>query len=125
MDNLQAMIDGFCANEQRIRAGEQMTLGRVIEILESMPEDLEIDQLGSLNSYRGYYCDLAFSPDGGLKTVKEILVAFRAAMGKIFTGYKGGDYVMGEITPIWIANYGCCGVKLMAIHKDGTIETEN
>ena len=31
--------------------------------------------------------------------------------------------MMGESTPIWIADYGCCGVKIMAINNDGSIET--
>jgi hypothetical protein len=30
------------------------------------------------------------------------------AIGKTYTGYKGGEYVMGKVTPVWVANYGNC-----------------
>jgi hypothetical protein len=30
---------------------------------------------------------------------------------------------MGARTPLWIASYGRCGQKLMAVHAGGKIET--
>ncbi|MBK8184749.1 MAG: hypothetical protein IPK63_18480 [Candidatus Competibacteraceae bacterium] len=39
-----------------------------------------------------------------------------------FECYKGGRYVMGEMTPVWVADHGCCGVKLIALRDDGKIE---
>jgi len=30
---------------------------------------------------------------------------------------------MGALTPLWIATYGCCGQKLMAVLAGGEIET--
>jgi len=53
----------------------------------------------------------------------DLLEECKAAMGQVFYGYKGGDYVMGALTPVWLASYGCCGQKLMALHVDGEIET--
>lgn len=44
-------------------------------------------------------------------------------MGRVFSGWKGGDYVMGALTPLWVAEKGCCGQKLMAVRADGEIET--
>jgi hypothetical protein len=44
-------------------------------------------------------------------------------MGQVFGGYKGGDFVMGALTPVWVADYGCCGMKIMALHAGGKIET--
>ena len=124
MNHLQALIDGINANLQRERAESQMTLGRMIKRLEELPEDLEIVGFGKLGSYRGYYSDLAFEPDTEPKTVKQLLRECKSAMGKVFIGYKGGEYVMGELTPLWVANYGCCGERLVAINDDGTIEIE-
>jgi hypothetical protein len=124
MDKIQAMINGMNAEFQRERAGSQMTLGRMISILSEMPKDLEVKGLGDLDSYRGYYCDLAFEPSGDAKTVEELLEICCGAMGKVFEGYKGGEYVMGAKTPLWLAFYGDCGDKIMGINKDGTIETE-
>jgi len=46
-------------------------------------------------------------------------------MGKVYEGYKGGDYVMGANTPLWIGEYGSAGgIKLIAIHSDGSMKTE-
>lgn len=123
MDKLQAMIDGMMAEQQRERADTQMTLGDVITALESLPKDTEVEGLKRLMSYRGYYSDLAFEQEHGKRPAREILTMCRAAMGKVFTGYKGGDFMMGESTPMWIAEYGCCGVKITAINQDGSIET--
>jgi hypothetical protein len=123
MNDMQAMVNGMSANWQRERAESQMTLGNVIEFLESVPDDLKISGLGELDSYRGYYSDLAFAPDEASRTSGDILAECNKAMGKVFTGYKGGDYVMGELTPLWVASYGCCGKKLILINPDGTLET--
>ena len=123
MDALQAMVNGMSAQWQRERSESQMTLGKLIADLEAMPADTEVRGLESAHSYRGYYCDLAFEPIKAKVKVSSLLAECKAAMGKVFTGYKGGDYVMGESTPVWISHYGTTGQKLMAIHKDGTIET--
>ena len=29
-------------------------------------------------------------------------------MGATFEGYKGGDFLMGKNTPLWVANYSYC-----------------
>jgi len=118
MDNLQALIDGMSADWQRERAGTQMTLGDLIKKLENTPGDTKITGLGELDSYRGYYCDLAFVPTSETRTASDVLDACRSAMGKVFTGYKGGDFVMGELTPLWVADYGCTGMKLTGINTD-------
>lgn len=122
MDHLQALVNGLSAEWQRERAGTQMTLGQLIETLESMPDGTVVEGLGELDSYRGYYCDLAFEPLPSKKPASEILDVCREAMGKVFTGYKGGDYVMGALTPVWVANYGDTGMRLMGIDADGKLE---
>lgn len=122
--NLQHMIDGMNAASQRERAAsEQMTLGELIDTIENWPADREITGLCNPHSYRGYYCDLAFEPCEKT-TAGELLTACRAAMGRVFTGYKGGDYTMGESTPVWVADYGSCGLKLISLGSDGTITLE-
>ena len=121
--NLQALMDGMNAQWQRERAETQVTLGKLIAVLESMPEGAEVANLNSAHSYRGYYSDLAFERDEGTRPAADLLAECKAAMGQVFCGYKGGDYVMGALTPVWLANYGCCGPKLMALHAGGEIET--
>lgn len=121
--DLQAMMDGMSAQWQRERAETQLTLGKLIEVLEAMPSDTQVANLCDPDSYRGYYSDLYFKRQDGTRPAIELLADCKAAMGKVFTGYKGGDYVMGALTPLWIATYGCCGQKLMAVHPGGDVET--
>jgi hypothetical protein len=120
--DIQAMVDGMSARWQRERSETQMTLGRLIADLEAMPADTDVSGLAEPHSYRGYYCDLAFEPTSGTVKAGALLAECKSAMGQVFTGYKGGDFVMGALTPVWVAHYGCCGEKLIAIHQDGKLE---
>jgi len=121
---LQAMVDGMSAQWQRERAESQMTLGKFIELLAAMPADFLIDGLGEPDSYRGYYSDLAFGREPEKVTAGALLAMCRAAMGQVYQGYKGGDYMMGANTPLWVAHYGSCGEKLMGINPDGSLITQ-
>jgi hypothetical protein len=120
---MQAMLDGWSADWQKQRAETQMTLGKLIKTLEEMPPESEVANLHDAHSYRGYYCDLAFEIGAGTIKAAELLTQCHAAMGQVFCGYKGGDYTMGANTPLWIASYGDCGRKLMAVPADGSVET--
>ncbi len=86
-----------------------MTLGELIQILESQDPGLEVP-LGFYHphSYRGFYDELAFEPLENT-TVGAMLEAARSAVGKTYEGYKGGDYTMSEYTEVYLAHYGCCG----------------
>lgn len=114
------MMDGMSAQWQKERAESQMTLGKLIERLESLPPETMLD-LAEPHSYRGYYSDLAFEK-GDEITAAAALTMCRAAMGEVFQGYKGGDFQMGRNTPVWRASYGCCGQKIMGVRDDGTLE---
>ena len=120
---MQDLFDGVLKRMERARAETQMTLGEVIARLKELPPDLIIKGLGDLDSYRGYYSDLAFGPDERGRTVERLLGECTDSMGKVFYGYKGGEYPMHALTPLWVAPYGHCGLKLIAINGDGTIET--
>lgn len=121
--NLKAIMDGWSADMQRQRAKTQMTLGKLIAALEAMPGNAEVANLRRAHSYRGYYDDLAFERDAGTRPAVDLLTECRAAMGRLFCGYKGGDFLMGEWTPVWIAEYGCSGLKLMSLDADGNVKT--
>lgn len=116
----QAMVDGMGAAWQRERAASQMTLGELIAVLRVQPPEREITGLSHPHSYRGYYRDLAFEPTDGTVTVRELLeVCERGCMGRTFEGYKGGDFVMGEQTPVWIARWGIASrQRLMGLDID-------
>ena len=116
------MINGFNDDSQRQRAKTQMTLGGMIERLSQLDPDMQIDGLAEPHSYRGYYVDLAFETSDAMP-VSEMLSMANDCMGETFEGYKGGDFTMGRTTPVWIADYGCCGLRLMGINDDGTFVT--
>ena len=121
--NIQALMNGLSQEWQRERAKTQLTLGCLIAALEAMPLGAQVANLQDPGSYRGYYEDLYFERQFGTRPASELLADCRAAMGKVFVGYKGGDFVMGELTPLWVATYGCCGERLLAIHAGGEIQT--
>jgi hypothetical protein len=123
MLNMQALVDGMSAQWQRERAATQLTLGALIAAIEKMPADAHVANLRDPDSYRGYYSDLYFERHDGTRPAAELLAECKAAMGQVFTGYKGGDFVMGALTPLWVASYGNCGSKLMAVHAGGELET--
>jgi hypothetical protein len=124
MMNLEALVDGMSAQWQRERAATQLTLGAMIAALEAMPADAQVANLRDPGSYRGYYSDLYFHQGEGTRSAAELLAECKGAMGQVFTGYKGGDYVMGELTPLWISTYGhSSGTKIMAVHAGGQVET--
>ena len=122
MSDLQTWMDGMSVQWQKERAATQLTLGEMIDFLKTLPSDVEIVGLGELNSYRGYYSDLAFEPTMTKRKVEELLEACQSAMGQVFEGYKGGDFMMGALTPLWVAAYGNCGNKLLAINSHGTLQ---
>ena len=123
MHPLQAMVDGMTAQLARDRAETQMTLGKLIAALEAMPDDAKVANLREPDSYRGYYSDLFFERHDGTRPASELLAECKAAMGNVFTGYKGGEYVMGALTPLWIASHGCLGKKMMDVRAGGAFTT--
>jgi hypothetical protein len=54
-------------------------------------------------------------------TVEEWIEILKEAIGKTFTGYKGGDYTMSKNTPVWLAEYGCSSFKI----DDKKLDREN
>lgn len=125
-DPFVSMINGAMAsiNEQRKHDAENMRLGQLIEKLESIdPEKTVITTAGTsvkgFDSYRGYYEDLAINPDDDdWMNVGELLKKANEARGKVFTGYKGGDFPMHDDTLLWMASYGNSGgIALAAVEE--------
>lgn len=116
------------------------SLGDLITELSSRPSDQSVvfDFGGfrptTVDSYRGYYCDLALGFDGartyseedadidhasqGFRHTKvsDLLTELRSAIGRTFEGWKGGDFRMTEQTRLWVANPGkCSGTAIVGI----------
>ena len=98
-----------------------MVLGEWIDTLAALPADYLVEMdTGNLPtrlcSWRGVYAELTLDsePPAGRygnrpvepRTVAALLKDARAADGKTFEGYKGGDYAMSLTTPIWADEWG-------------------
>lgn len=89
-----------------------MMLKQLIENLEQLDPNLVVPNgFGNPHSYRGYYEDLAFEPMENV-TVGQMLADAKESLGKTFTGYKGGEFKMGEYTDVFLAEHGYCGEEL-------------
>lgn len=95
-----------------------MDLGQLITRLAGEHPD-QVVPIGFANphSYRGFYHELAFEPAPTV-TVGAMVEAARSAVGRTFTGYKGGDYTMTAYTPVWLAAYGATGEGIGPILLD-------
>jgi len=112
--DIQAMFNAMSAMGKSTRSGYHLTLGRLIAALKNADPALlvEADCGGTVDrftSYRGYYEDLAITPSDAPITVGELLKKANEANGREFNGYKGGDFLMDNATPLWIAPYGSSG----------------
>jgi len=88
------------------------TLGQLIQILESTPQDLRVPRgFSNPHSYRGYYDELAFEPAVNV-TVAEMLADAKSVHGQTFEGWKGGEYTYSDHTPVWLAMQGRTGESL-------------
>ena len=120
--SIQLEINALSEQWRKERSQTQMTLGKLIDQLSSMRDKDYIQGFGSPHSYRGYYSDLAFEPSDNEISVFSALEICKSAMGEVFEGYKGCEFQMGRNTPIWMANYGRTGMKIVSLSEDGKFE---
>lgn len=134
--DLQQLLDNAVATHrsEQLKTSPIMTVGEAIAILENSEleytnhEDKVSDKhvrfdFGymrpeGLSSWRGIYAELAigYSEESVEVTAKEFLEELKESVGKSYTGYKGGDFVMGKATPLHVDNYGhCTDTALVAI----------
>lgn len=107
---------------------KQWTLGDMIDAIakEATPGGWCYTALGhrpgDWHSYRGYYDQLALDWSEDRRDVmppmsmEEFGAATRACLGRVFTGYKGGEYAMNRSTPLWLSTYGdASGVAIVGL----------
>ena len=93
-----------------------MYLKDLIEWLEQQDQNAAvIDGFGSPHSDRGYYRKLAFKPVP-VTTFGQMLTHAKSALGRTFSGYKGGEYLMDEFSECRIGEYGVSGEDITSIH---------
>lgn len=89
-----------------------MVLIELIEWLEKQDRNAVVPNgFSSPHSDRGYYHNLAFTPQSESR-IQDMLAHAKGALGRTFEGYKGGQYTMGEHTEVFIGEYGECGEEI-------------
>lgn len=140
--DLQSMLTNAVAagRNERMKTSKQLTLGELILLIEPLKKtyidyqekeqpknvvfNFEYIRPTGLDSWRGSYAELAieFSSEGEYLSVEKFLSMLKEAIGKTYTGYKGGEFVMGKSTPLWVANYGNSGNTGVVGIKDDEYE---
>ena len=101
-----------------------MTLGELIIVLrKESPSKVVKLGFNNPNSYRGYYDQLAFELARKV-SVSSMLRCAEESLGKVFEGYKGGDFKMDEWTEVWLAAYGSCGDQLSGLLLEYMLKDE-
>jgi len=137
--DFQKMVDNSieAKRAEEMKTSEQLTLGELILKLEAIdPQwenhekemrdkvvafEFEYLKPTGLSSWRGSYRELAIEFDGGKEySVKEFIKELKGAVGKTYQGYKGGDFLMGKATPLWVANDGNSGETAVVDIRDDT-----
>lgn len=130
--NLQDQIDRTikAARAVQFAASDQLNLGQLIDALDAIPLrdepqrvafDFEYASPTTFDSWRGVYAELALGFDfNTVKRLPDMIAEAKAAVGKTFEGYKGGDFTMTRDTPVWVANYGKAGsTAIVGVYDDG------
>lgn len=130
--DMQTVISMMSKEWELDRSKNMVTIIELVSMLSEYDENLEvlIDDVEAgyvyptgLSSYRGYYTDIqiefAHAKHGDINTttVGNLISDLSEAIGKTYTGYKGGDFTMSKITPVWIDNYGRCR-NIVVTHVD-------
>ena len=122
-NDIDLIMKGLSEQWAEERSRTQLTLGKLIAALEKLPADQPVTNLTNPHSYRGYYRDLAFEQGEGTQPAGQLLALCRGAMGQVFTGWKGGEFAMTALTPLWVAEHGCTGLRIMKLTKKGKVVT--
>lgn len=123
---IEEMLEAMESGMRSTRTTYHLTLGEAIKQLRALHPGhrvtFDYDERitpGDAESYRGYYEDLALEPSESPVDVSSFLSVLESALGETFMGYKGGDYVMDEDTPLWAAKYGSCGRAITGLRLEG------
>lgn len=89
-----------------------MNLGELIDRLSREDQNKVIyNGICNPHSYRGWYERLAFE-DGGVMTVGDCVGFAKSAVGNVFIGWKGGEFLMTLDTLVYSASRGSTGEEI-------------
>lgn len=112
-----------------MRNNTGLSLGELIDALTDFDHTLyvQFDFAGAapttIDSYRGYYEDVAIGYSGEYSDVQcrvgKFLDTLKSSEHKTFTGWKGGDYVCDRESAVWVACPGTApGVYIIGVEVD-------
>jgi hypothetical protein len=118
MSDMQRLLDAVSDACRNSRKPYHLSLGQLMAKLDALPHGMEVMAdtgafIGQEHSYRGYYDDLAFEPTSEPSNVGTLRVMISRAYQGPYQGYKGGDYIYTDDTPLWLAPYGCTGLAII------------
>lgn len=96
----------------------QLTLGRLVDILDDLPPLVEIYGLGRIGPHSRCWPDIAFRPSDSVETAGDLLERCRAALGTSLANRKGGTLI-DENSRLWVAEYRRAGERLMGLTMPG------
>lgn len=150
--DIQTVLDNAvqASRHESLKTSPQLTLGELILKLEPLKQtwtsydgketndktvrfDFASCFPTCLSSWRGSYSELALEWDGSgydpkankdssPMGLKDFLQMLKDAIGKEYTGWKGGEYTMGKNTPLWVSNAGNSDHTGILDIKDDTYE---
>lgn len=117
--DFQKLIDGFAESDRYARSRYHVTLGEMLSAVGQAGDGLVVFRTedgrewgaGDAISYRGYYSDLAIEPESGATPTGDLMLTLMAVQDTELEGYKGGQYLMGSDTPVWLDGYGQCNSR--------------
>jgi hypothetical protein len=80
---------------------------------------------GDLDSYRGYYSELAVDSGYTKVDVDHVIQSLEIAVGQTFVGYKGAHFMTSGNTDLYWAEYGNLGpIASKVYQRDGEVYIE-
>lgn len=97
--------------DREVEASGMIPLGEIHAKLEGLHSDMQVEFSDGgaptcPHSYRGFYRFLALERTTDPVMVNQFRDMVESAIGGTFEGYKGGEYTMSRMTPVWVAPYG-------------------
>lgn len=111
--DMQGIVNMMSNIARDTRKDYHVCLGDLLERLRSCDDPNALVPYGEPHSYRGYYADLALEPLPEPIKVWELINQLSDVINTELTGYKGGEFLMGADTPVWISHYGNTGEALI------------
>lgn len=95
-----------------------MNIKQLIQCLNEYDYDDVVENiLHNPHSYRGYYEELALERSNQNGTVGELIQLLESCIGKTYTGYKGGEYIMKPESIVNVSDYGTTGGEVVDVFK--------